>query len=404
MSSDDDSGTFLRETSGVMRNVRLRDTFLYNVGIINVAVGITFILFVIGFYPKVSVIGAIVITTIGGIINALVYYYFSSIMPRSGGQYVYLSRTFHPAIGFMVSFNMVVQVITFAAVLATYLSGFGLSTLSAVLAELAGNASLYSLAVSLSPPAGTFLSASTLTFFVGAIVIVFFGWLVATGNKRVFTAQNVGMIIAWLGVFALLVVLFMTPREAFISNFNQFTRGDLTYQQVISVAKDNGMVNQPNTLWATLKFSVWPFYFLAFGALSSVFAGEIRDVQRTQFLGTWTSTVTVGIAYILIYLGAVQMMGYDFIAAIGYNFFVAPSGTTAVFPWIGLLGAIGASNQFLALVIAVGFLMWTWFWIPQQTLFAARVMFAWSIDRIVPERFGEVSSKYHTPMFATHRF
>ena len=402
MATDDEgTGTFLRETSGVTRNVRLRDTFLYNVGIINVAVGITFILFVMGFYPKVSIIGAIIITTVGGVINALVYYYFSAIMPRSGGQYVYLSRTFHPSIGFMISFNMVVQVITFAAVLATYLSGFGLSTLSAVLGQISGTESLYSLAISLSPPAGTFLSASTLTFIIGAIVILFFGWLVATGNKRVFTAQNVGMVIAWLGVLALLVVLFTTPRETFISNFNQFTQDELTYQQVIATAKENGMVNETNTLWATLKFAVWPFYFLAFGALSSVFAGEIRDVQRTQFMGTWTSTVTVGVSYILIYLGAVQMMGYDFLAAVGYNFFLDPTGTTTVFPWIGLLGAIGASNQLLALVIALGFLMWTWFWIPQQILFAARVMFAWSIDRLVPEQFGEVNSKYSTPMFAT---
>jgi amino acid transporter len=402
MAGDEDAGgTFLRETSGVTRNVRLRDTFLYNIGIINVAVGITFILFVIGFYPKVSVVGAIAITTVGGIINALVYYYFSSIMPRSGGQYIYISRTIHPSIGFMVSFNMVVQVITFAAVLATYMSGFGLSTLAAVLSESVAPASLYSLAVSLSPPAGSFLSASTLTFAVGAVVILFFGWLVATGNKRVFAAQNIGMLIAWLGVFALVVVLFMTPRETFVANFNQFTRAELTYQQVVDTAKANGMTNAPNTLWATLKFAVWPFYFLAFGALSSVFAGEIRDVQRTQFLGTWTSTVTVGLSYIVIYLGTVQLMGYDFIAAIGYNFFVDPAGTTAVFPWVGLLGAIAASNQLLSLVIALGFLMWTWFWIPQQTLFAARVMFAWSIDRMVPDRFGEVSTKYNTPMFAT---
>jgi amino acid transporter len=28
-------------------------------------------------------------------------------------------------------------------------------------------------------------------------------------------------------------------------------------------------------------------------------------------------------------------------------------------------------------------------------------MFAWSIDRMVPDRFGEVSTKYNTPMFAT---
>jgi len=36
---------------------------------------------------------------------SLVFAMFAAAMPRSGGDYVYVSRTLHPAFGMMSSFN-----------------------------------------------------------------------------------------------------------------------------------------------------------------------------------------------------------------------------------------------------------------------------------------------------------
>lgn len=404
MSSDNegDSGVFLRETSGVVRNIGMLETYLFNIGIINVGLGVGFILLLgPAFYSSANIVLAIVLTTIFGVLNALVYYYFSNIMPRDGGLYIYLSRTFHPAIGFMFGFNITFWVMFFGAVAATYLGTFGFGTLMAVLSRTTESGTITSLSQSFNPPAGTFVSATPVTFAIATAIIVAFGYIIITGNERFFNIQTVAMAIAWIGTFTLLFVLLTTSREEFIANFNQFTNSDPSYQQVITIAKDNGWTNEPDTFLGTVRLMPWAFYTLIFGALSSVFAGEIQDVERTQFYGTWGATITCGVFFLLIYLGTISTMGYDFVAAVTYNYFVAPEGAVSAVPWIGFLGSIATQNILLSLIIAVGFLMWTWFWTPMQILYTARQVFSWSIDRVIPDRAGEVSTKYHTPIAAT---
>ena len=60
---------------------------------------------------------------------ACVYAYFASAMPRSGGDYVYISRTLHPYLGFLSSWNWMVWLVTYTGIPAAYLAQYGLSGL-----------------------------------------------------------------------------------------------------------------------------------------------------------------------------------------------------------------------------------------------------------------------------------
>jgi len=54
-----------------------------------------------------SVFGLMLIWIVGGILalcGALVYGELASIMPKSGGEYYYLSRIYHPILGFLSGF------------------------------------------------------------------------------------------------------------------------------------------------------------------------------------------------------------------------------------------------------------------------------------------------------------
>ena len=55
-------------------------------------------------FPQSNLLIAIPVAASMAIFFNLLYGMFSAIMPRTGSEYVFLSRTFHPAIGFMASF------------------------------------------------------------------------------------------------------------------------------------------------------------------------------------------------------------------------------------------------------------------------------------------------------------
>ena len=52
-----------------------------------------------------------IIGTIGAVFVALVYGSFMAAMPRSGGEYVFLSRTMHPLLGYVINWVAVITMI-----------------------------------------------------------------------------------------------------------------------------------------------------------------------------------------------------------------------------------------------------------------------------------------------------
>jgi amino acid transporter len=399
---DKGDDVFLRDASGVVRNVKMSDTFIYNAGLINAGIGIAFILLLgPAFYQAANLSLAVGITAVFCSIQALTYYFFSVSMPRSGGVYTFLSRSLHPVIGFVMSFNMAFWLLFFSAVSATYLGNLGLAPFFTVLGDATGIGMFSQWGTALTPAPGTFLSGTLGTFLIGTGAIVLSIAILITGMRQYFRVQLVAMIIAFLGIFTLIAVLFTTSQESFVTSFNQFTDNNLTYQAVIETARGAGWADSESSLSTTLAFMVWPFYPLAFSIMSSSFAGEIKDVEKSQLYGMPGAVITSAVLFILVTVGAYQTIGYDFLGAIGYNFYFAPEGATSAVPWIGLLGSIASENLLLTILIGLAFVMWTWFWVPGCMLYGTRVMLAWSMDRVGPDALGSVSSKYNTPVTAT---
>ena len=95
---------FSRESSGFVRVGSPWRMLLLNVA----NVGVVYIMFTYWAHPAVfaqsNLLVAIPIAAAFALPFNLLYGMLSSIMPRTGSEYVFLSRTFHPAIGFMASF------------------------------------------------------------------------------------------------------------------------------------------------------------------------------------------------------------------------------------------------------------------------------------------------------------
>src|SRR5713226_10124824 len=86
---------FLRNATGLRREVSLLDAFIMNTFGMNVAVGAVFLFLQAPVdFPNGNMLLAVVLGTLLMAFTLLwVYSTFSAAMPRSGGDYVFVSRT-----------------------------------------------------------------------------------------------------------------------------------------------------------------------------------------------------------------------------------------------------------------------------------------------------------------------
>jgi len=98
------------------------------------------------FYTGASMLWGAIIAGVLALAHATTYALFAAAMPRSGGDYVYISRTLSPVLGFISSFNWLVWMTVYVGIPAAYFGQYGLSTLFRMMAATTGNPDLIRLA------------------------------------------------------------------------------------------------------------------------------------------------------------------------------------------------------------------------------------------------------------------
>ena len=382
---------FTRTASGLVRVAGGLDTFIYCIGVIGVGAGIFTGFYYRTYYPGGNLALAITIAGLGGLFVALCFYMWSVTFPRSGGTFVFLSRTSTPGVAFSLTFFEVVAFCFFAALNTTFLVQVGLSPLFSSLSLLGLGEGLDDIA--------TWLAGTTGTFVVGGLILVVTGLVPLFGMRKFLVLQRVMFAIAVIGIIlGIVVMLFATP-EGFNRSFVEKT--GLTRERVLSAAEETGYERNADFGWAaTLKLTVWPIAWLAFGVMSSALGGEIKAVRRSQFVGMVGATVVATLAMLLYVPLADRIFDVDFANALVWNSTEAPRFSTAAPPFITLLLGVVSGNIVLAAAIIIGFVAWQYFLISPQLVYAQRLMIAWSFDRLAPERLGYVSERFRSPVVA----
>jgi APA family basic amino acid/polyamine antiporter len=187
----------------------------------------------------------------------------------------------------------------------------------------------------------------------------------------------------------------------FISNFNEYGANlgvPHAFQAMQSSANEAGYVQSGFNFTATLK-SVSAFWFI-FGFIysSNYFAGEIRLKKRTHMLSI-PGAVAVAVVVLLILTPLyTHVVGYGTNGAIG---FAEPSAYGfSEFPAYPELMAIASGSPVWGTIIILGFSAGLLIWLPQTMLLVSRSMFAWSFDRIMPQKLSYVEPRSHSPIFA----
>jgi amino acid transporter len=385
-------GVFSRKASGLIRVGSTLDVFIFNVGLVSVGIAIAYNQYYgPSLYPGAQPWISTLLAAAGMLFVAAAFYCWSVVFPRSGGVYVFLSRTINPGVAFVMSLIETIILLYYAALAAGLIVQVGLSSFFGAVGTVAHNATLTSWGTSVAKPAGV--------FWIGTLIIVVAGLLLVSGTRRYFTVQRVLFVVAVAGLAVIAVVMIFGSRSGFSSSLTSLT--GLHYNQVIATAQKHGYVPASTSFGESWKFIVWPLLPLL-GAVQSVgIGGEVKKVRRSQLFGMLGAVIATGLVIALFAVLANKDFGYTFQGAIAYNTITGVgSGTTATAPWFAVLAGILGHNVFLSVVILATFAAWIWFWIPAEMAYTTRSMIAWSFDRVAPNKLGFVSETTHTPVVA----
>jgi amino acid transporter len=382
-------GSFSRRATGLVRQASLWDVLIFNVNMQNIAIGVVFTLLLIpALYPNANVYLSILVALIISLPISYVYAQLSAVFPRSGGDYVYVSRIVHPAIGFMSNFSYCVWGVFYIGVSGVFLGIYGIAPLLRVLGAYTGNQSLAAAGNWFGQPTGNFIMA------VGLLVL--FVIIFALGGMRLyFRIQMFNFVIAMLGLAAIALYGAFASRGVALANIDGGLRA-IGGEPLSSLASGAGASSF--SLKETLYAAIWPWLAFNSAIYSTYMGGEVKRAARNQVYGIMGSLVWAGLWTLLVTWAMLHLFGRTFFANLG-NADPTQYGLSTT-PTFAELSALGVGSTLFALFIMIGFLLWTYVWIAPYTVLVTRSLLAWSLDRLGPSKLAEVNRRAHSPVNA----
>ncbi len=339
-------------------------------------------------YPHASLPLTVVFGLLLTLTIASVYWLLSTAMPRTGGDYIYVSRIFHPSIGFMANLMFVVIVTTWVGFFAPLAGSQGIGTMLSNLAIATHNSGYLTDVPWLTSAFGEFV--------VGAIIIAVAIGLVMSPVKWIFRTLA-SIVIVELGIVVWWAVVMATTSHAtFVTNFSAEFGTANAYNSILqSASKVTGSLVYPVTLGATAIGIVYTMLSYIGYANSSYFAGELRgNPKSAQGIAIMISPLIFAVVIFLEYQLSYNIFGHDFLVASGT---LATSGnaawTASVLPTPAYLIAFISTNPLFLVLVPFG-LMLTMFGFAVIYMFVPiRQLFAYAFDRIVPVRFASVNRR-----------
>src|SRR5262249_19315938 len=187
------SGLYTRKATGLVRAAGTWSVLVYNINFVSIGLMTLFAVSLIpAFYPGSNIQLSFLLALVVVLPTSMVFAMLSAALPRSGGDYVYVSRTLGPAWGMMSNWNQTVWWILYGGVPSAFFAYYGLTPLLRSLGVLTNNPGLITWGDRLSTPTGAFLTGTALIII---LVVIF-----ATGMNFYFRIQNVLFVVAMLGV------------------------------------------------------------------------------------------------------------------------------------------------------------------------------------------------------------
>lgn len=386
-------GLFVRQSSGLVREFRATDVFIFNT--LGYALGLVLAVvptFMAGLWPEQNVLLVVTIGTVLTVFNAAMYGYLAGVMPRSGGDYVYLSRVVHPAAGFTANWGFTWSQFLGLGLYAAFAVNFGIAIAFATLGHATGNDTLIDWSVDVSGDWPVFLIGT------GILITVL---LVLSLNTRVIrNIFLIGFIPAILGTFVTLGVLLTTSKDEFVAKFNAFMaeRADgQTYQGLIDQASSGGFTAGDATfVGALLALPVGYWIYIGF-TYSAYIGGEVKQASKTQPRMIMATLAFAFLVYLVAFWRYYDVVGQDFTNSVVS---LGDDAGIPVAPVLNFFVGIMTGSTVLNVIMGISFILWNVLLLFVIAMICTRNIFAWSFDGVAPRQLATVSERTHAPWVA----
>lgn len=398
--------TFTRDATGLVREIGAWPSFFATFFLVTGGVPI-FILTYFWSYPGANFPLIFVLALFPTLALAVLYTIFSISMPRSGGDYVYVSRGLHPFLGFVNSFSLASAFLISNgayAVFAVYYIGYHLTT-QGIVDNVPGLLSLGSTILSsgyLFGIAAVFLIIS----FVVAVIRPDYAWRLILWTGVITLVSTIVMFVALATISA---GSFQAAYNSFLSSHNSsLVQSGFTnmtnYQKTITAG---GWSPPASVLGASLLAFPLAWYSYTWYTLPSTWAGEIKHARRSMPITIVGAVIWIAVYFIVFLSLTVNAFGQPFLtswsqlSSSSFSGYVSTSIPAALSLYVPFFVYIVYHNPILIFLIFLALFLPDLMAFPPLIIASTRYLFAWSFDRVLPRQFASVSDRTHTPVLAS---
>ena len=390
---------FTRRASGLVRVMSPYSAFAYN--ILNIGVIFPWVyITTLALYPGANVWEGIVITGIFTSFLAVVYAGLASAMPRTGGDYVFQSRTLRPWFGFAIVMTVIgTFFLQWQALGGWLVATLGFGPLFTGLGVEYNNPTYLSWGAWFLTGTGAFWTTVVASSIAAAVLIKSFRWFVQ--------AQWV-MWYGFLLSFVTMIVLFVaTPTTTFISEYNHAafviagplsSGGSDYYHAVLTAAGQTVSGPHAFSLIGTLLVAPVALTSLGWVGYAQEQAGEIQgatSLKNQMFINVGGGLTAMAMMAILAVV-MVNTVGQGWLSA-AYG---GGSGASPFLPYFSSLAAVLTNNPIILIILLFGILMNAIQVVFNVIIGWTRVTVAMSIDGVLPKLLSSVNPRTHTPVNA----
>lgn len=388
----EETGAFVRENTGLKKNASMLDAVALNVSSMSAGAALATIGSTMVVLPKVAgvnLVDASLIAFVLSIPQIIVYTMMTKRLPRTGGDYVWVSRTLGgrlgSALGFMGYTMRTLAYLALIALSAVFAIGsvelfFDPSSRTALGLKLSGDI----------PGSNPLLQAGIAISILAAIVAVNV-LRPRLGYVLVSVLAVLGMATLVLGIFVIL-----GAGNAGVSSYVDsigLSAGDanLTYGALAS-SYTGPSLDLSASLFVLPFFAMFIYPWLNAGP---AVAPEIRGPRGMR----WNVPVASLIVMVLVTSGFAAMYyagGYQFVTAalsnpalvVGYSFNF----------WTLAMGV--SSSRVIAWLLGIGWVLWVIAILAYGVIVESRYLFAQAFDRFLPEKVAYVNPRLGSPAVA----